>query len=349
MLPTLLSAVYFFLIASDRYESEARFVVRSSARPEVSGGMTFLVQLGLAKSQDDSFIVQDFMTSRDAIDQLRQRLPLAEMFDREGADFLARYPSLLYRPANERFYKYFQRMVSVIHVEKSGISTLRVQAFRADDARRIAETLLTLSEELINRLNQRLQSDAVASSQGDLEKAQERLVRAQAALTDFRNKELILDPAQNAVALAELIGQLSAELASTQAQIIQMRSGSAGSPQLQPLQRKAAALQEQIARERARIAADTGGLASRIAAYERLSLEREFANKMTAAAEAELVRSRTEASRQMLYLERIVEPHLADYSTEPKRARSVATIFGANLLLLLIGWLILSGVREHAQ
>ena len=245
--------------------------------------MTFLVQLGLARSQDDSFIVHDFMTSRDAIDQLMQRLPLAAMFDRAGADFLARYPSLLYGPTKERFYKYFQHMVSVIHIETSGISTLRVQAFRADDARHIAETLLTLSEELVNRLNQRLQSDAIASSQADLEKAQERLVQAQAALTDFRNKELMLDPAQNAVALAELIGQLSAELASTQAQLIQMRSGSAGSPQLQTLQRKAAALQEQIARERARIAADSGGLAKRIAAYERLSLEREFANKMTSA------------------------------------------------------------------
>ena len=84
-------------------------------------------------------------------------------------------------------------------------------------------------------------------------------------------------------------------------------------------------------------------------AYERLSLEREFANKMTSAAEAELVRSRAEASRQLLYLERISEPNLADDSTQPKRIPSVVTVFAANLLLVLVGWLILSGVREHAQ
>jgi capsular polysaccharide transport system permease protein len=114
------------------------------------------------------------------------------------------------------------------------------------------------------------------------------------------------------------------------------------------LQRKAAAIEEQIAQERARIANDTGGLAKRIANYERLSLEREFANRMTSATEAELVRARTEASRQMLYLERIVEPNLADFSTEPKRIRLVSTVFAANVLLLLIGWLIYSGVREHA-
>jgi capsular polysaccharide transport system permease protein len=347
-LPALLWALYCFLIATDRYESEAQFVVRTSARPEVSGGIAFLVQLGLAKSQDDSFIVQEYMGSRDAIDQLRERLPLAQIFDPPEADFLARFPSILYRNNSERFFKYFRQMVTVTHVEKSGIATLRVQAFRPGDAQLVAKTLLTLGEELINRLNERLQTDAIAVSKVDLQKAQERLVEAQAALTDFRNKELILDPGKNAVALAELIGQLSAELASTQAQIIEMRSSSGGSPLLLTLQRKAVALQEQIDRERARIAADTGGLATRIAAYERLTLEREFANKMTKAAEAELQRSRAEASRQLLYLERITEPNLADYSTQPKRFQSALTVFAANFLLALVGWLIFSGVREHA-
>jgi hypothetical protein len=32
-LPTLLAAFYYFFIAADRYESEARFVVRSASRP----------------------------------------------------------------------------------------------------------------------------------------------------------------------------------------------------------------------------------------------------------------------------------------------------------------------------
>src|SRR5262249_40712782 len=153
--------------------------------------------------------VRDFMTSRDAVDQLRQQLPLAKIFARDEADFLARYPSPIYGPSNERFYKYFQSMVSVIHVDKTGISTLRVQAFRADDANRIAEAMLRLSEELINRLNRRLQTDSISASQSDLEKAQQRLLQAQAKLTQFRNRELIVDPGKNAVALADLIAQLS--------------------------------------------------------------------------------------------------------------------------------------------
>ena len=131
------------------------------------------------------------------------------------------------------------------------------------------------------------------------------------------------------------------------AQITELSTGSSGSPQLPGLRRKEAALDQQIAEERSRIGKDSGGLAKRIGDYERLNLEREFANRRVSAAEAELVRAREEAARQQLYLERVVEPNLPDYSNQPERIRLTFTVFFANLLLLLIGWLVYSGVREH--
>lgn len=349
LLPTFLAALYFFAIASDQYESEAHFVVRSASRPETPGGLAILIQLGFGRSQDDSFIVQEFITSRDAVRQLGERLPLATFFDRPGVDFLAGYPSILYGPEIEQFYKYFRRMVSVVHVEKTGITTLRVHAFRPNDARDIAETLLRLSEELINRINRRLQSDAVENSLLDVRHAEARVIEAQTRLTEFRNQEMTIDPLQNAIALAELIAKLSSELGATQAQIAEMKVETSASPLLFGLRRKAAALEEQIAVERNRVAKGSDNLAARIANYERLLLEREFANRMLGAAEAALERARAEAMRQLLYLERIVDPHLSDDSTQPKRLRSVVTVMVANLILLAIGWLMFWGVREHAS
>lgn len=347
--PTLLAAIYYGLIAADQYESEAQFVVRSAARPEFPGGLSFLVQLGLARSQDDSFVVQQFLTSRDAIERLRVKVPLEAMFNRDGADFLARFPSIFYGPEAEEFYLYFQRMVSVVHIDKTGISTLRVHAFRADDAHAIAATLLLLGEELVNRLNKRLQVDAIGASQTELVNAQARLVGAQTALTEFRNRELMIDPAKNAVALAERIARLSADLGTTQAQISEARAGTATGPQLVVLQRKARSIEEQIARERGSIADDREGLAARIAAYERLVLDREFASRMLASSEAELARARSDAMRQLLYLERVVEPHRPDWPTQPRRTRIILTVFAANCLLLMTAWLLYSGLREHAQ
>lgn len=348
LLPTILCAVYYFAIAADQYQSEAHFVVRSPAKPDASSGLSFLVQLGLVKSQDDSFIVQDFITSRDAMKALAAAIPLEELYSRRGADFLARYPSILYGATEEQLYKYYKQMVSVIHTDKTGITTLKADAFQPEDAHLIAETLLKLSEDLVNQINRRLQTDAIANSLAELSTAQERVIGAQTALTEFRNKEMIVDPQQSAVALAELIAHFSSELGAVQAQIAELKSGSSGSPQMGSLQRRAAALEQQILQERSKIAQNKGGLAARIAAYERLVLEREFANRTLGAAEAELVRTRAEAARQLLYLERIVAPNRPDYATLPMRLRKVITFLVINVLLLCLAWLVFSGVREHA-
>ena len=346
-LPTWLAIVYFGLIATDQYESEARFVVKSASRQNMPVGLTMLTSLGLMRSQDDSYAVQDFIKSRDAIARLRPILPLDSMFRVAHADFLARFPSILYRDREEEFYSYFQRMVSATHSGTTGVTTLKVRAFDPTDARAIAASLLDQGEALVNRMNARAKSDAIRVAQADLEQSQQRLIAAQLALTTFRNRELTIDPAHNAATLGELIAQLSAELAATRAQIRELQAGSGASPQMPGLKRKEVALEQQIAQERARIGKDSGGLADRVADYERLSLERDFAQKRLATAEAELVRARDEAARQQLYLERVVEPHVPDYSTQPERIRLTLTVLFANLLLLLIGWLVYSGLREH--
>lgn len=346
-LPTWFAILYFGVMATDQYESEARFVVKSATRQNMPAGLSLLTSLGLGRSQDDSYAVQDFVKSRDAIARLRPLLPLEQMFRDAHADFLARFPSILFRDREEEFYSYFQHMVSVVHSTTTGVTTLKVRAFAAADARAIATALLDQGEELVNRMNARARADAMKVAQAELHQAQQRLIDAQLALTAFRNRELTVDPTRNAASLGELIAQLSGELAATRAQIRELSIGSGASPQMPGLRRKETALEQQIAQERASIGRDAGGLANRIADYERLSLERDFAQKRVTAAEAELVRAREEAARQQLYLERVVEPGLPDYPMHPERIRLTLTVFFGNLLLLLIGWLVWSGTREH--
>lgn len=346
-LPTWLAALYFGLISADQYQSEARFVVKSATSQNAPPGLSMLRSLGLGRSQGDAYAVQDFITSRDAIARLSPLLPLEKIYGAADADFLARFPSILYRNNEERFYAYFQHMVSVVHLTSTGVTTLKVRAFEPADARAIAAALLEQGEALVNRMNERGKADALRSAHAELDTAQQRLIAAQLAQTAFRNRELTIDPASNAASLGELIGQLSSELAATQAQIRELSIGSTASPQMPGLRRRVTALEQQIVEERARIGKDSGGLAHRIADYETLKLERDFAEKRVNVAETELVRAREEAARQQLYLERVVEPNLPDYPTQPERLRLTAMVLFANLLALLIGWLVYSGLREH--
>jgi capsular polysaccharide transport system permease protein len=86
-----------------------------------------------------------------------------------------------------------------------------------------------------------------------------------------------------------------------------------------------------------------------VAEFERLSLEHEFATRSLAAAAAGLESARSEARRQLLYLERVVEPHLSDHATRPYRIRNIVVTFAGSLVIFLIAWLVASGVREHAH
>ncbi len=99
--------------------------------------------------------------------------------------------------------------------------------------------------------------------------------------------------------------------------------------------------------EKKRIGGTAQALAPLIADYERLVLEREFADRTLASALASLESARSEAQRQQLYLERVVEPHASDYPTQPKRimwiAISIALSFAAYTILRTL----LDNVREH--
>lgn len=350
IVPTLLATVYFGLIASDRYVSVASFVVRSASSHGSAGSLgSFLKVTGIVQSQDDAFAVHEFMISREAVREVEEKLPLRKMYALEGVDFLSRYPSLIFGASHEELYRYYRNMVEVTVHPASGISTLKVQAFTPDDAQTIARTLLDLGEKVVNRMNARIQQDAVRFAEADVIRTQERLIASQIALTAFRNRELMIDPGKSSVAMMNLVGQLSTDLASTLSHIREIEALSPDSPQLPSLHRRVAALQGQIDQERGRVSTHSDGLADKIAEFERLSLEHGFATRAQTAAISALENARIEARRQHLYLERVVEPHLSDDPGRPYRVRNIAVTFGGGLVLFLIVWLVASGVREHGH
>jgi len=349
-LPSLGAAAYFGLIASDRYVSEASFVVRSAAKPAMSGGLGSFLQLaGITRSQDDTFAVHEFMVSRDAVSQLKAALPLRDMFNRPEADFLSAYPSILFAGTDEDLYAYFKYAVTISYSSTTGISQLQVDAFRPEDAQAIAEQLLTLSEALVNRMNQSIHEDAVGFAEQDVADAQDRLIHSQALVTAFRNRELTIDPNAGAKMLVELTGKLSAELAALRARIAELEASAPQSPMLPGLRARAAAIEEQLSREGEQISAsgEDAGLARKMSEYESLMIAHEFANEDLGRALAALELSRGEARKQQLFLERVVQPSRPDASNAPHRMKSFLAILAANLILALVGWFVWTGVREH--
>lgn len=318
-LPTCLAVAYFTLFAADRYESEARFVLRSPGRTISAQLPNILQAAGIARASDDGYIVREFLESRDAMEVLEKNAALKAAYAAGGRDLIWKFPNLFTPTTEEGLYWHYQRMMSAEFDNTTGVSTLRTQAFTPEAAQRLAAALLKSAESLVNRLNERARQDAIRVADAEVERMTARTLAAQTALTAFRERERLVDPSQVTLAVLEIIARLSVEAATLSVQIGELEKTSRNSPQITPLRSRRSAIEAQIATERHRLAGDAQAIAPRIAEYERLMLEREFAAKALITAMTALETARVEALRQQIYLEKVATPARPDYPIYPWR------------------------------
>jgi capsular polysaccharide transport system permease protein len=287
--------------------------------------------------------------SRDAVADLSAAHDRRAMLDRPGADFIARYPRPFESRSFESLYKNYKRFVTVGYDSQTGISTLRVKAFRAADAQEIADTLLMDGEALINRLNDRAMADAVTQAGRRVAEAREQSAEAETMLTAFRNHERVIDPDRASVVDLDLAGKLQGQISTLRAERAGLAASAPESPQLPVLDRRIGAYEAQLEAERTRGAGQADSLAPKIGEYERLTLERDIAVKSLESAVASLEAARVEARSKQLYLERVVPPNIPDRAEQPRRLTSVLTVLISALVAYAIISLVSAGFREHRQ
>ena len=347
-LPTAIAAIYYFLFAADIYVTEARFIVRSSTRSQSGGLLGQLMQTtGFAKSDDDTFAVHDYIMSRDALRELMAHQNIRAVYSRPEADFFMRHPGPLGNDTFESLFDYYQNRVSVTFDHSTGISTLKVKTFRPEDSKAVSLALLNLGEEVVNRLNQRERQDAIDTAAADVTFSEKRVVEARTKISDFRQKETQLDPARSSSMQVDLIGKLEGEATNLRSQLNEIIAASPNSPNVLILRNRITAVEGQINAERVKSASSVN--ATKLADYERLQIEREFADKAFASATASLETARIDAQRRQLYLARVVLPDLADMAALPNRWMSIFTMFITTLLLYGVSRLFIAGVKEHAE
>lgn len=349
ILPTLVVAAYYFLIAADQYQSEADFVVRTNGQnASAPSSLSQVLGLGgLSGDQAGARSVNDYLVSHDAVAALGRSIDLVAVFRRPGVDPISRLHQD--RPAPETLLKYFRGKVKVALSSETGITTLTVRAFRPDDALRITRTLLDLGEARVNTFNQRALENSLSVARTQLREAEAGVAQAQGSVTNFRQDARDIDPERSGTAQISLSTSLQQQLAEARAQLASMSAAvSADSPQRVALAAQVRALEAQVAAVQGHLAGGHGAMAPGLGAFESLRLRQAFAAKRYEAAAAALEAARTEAEKQQMFVVRVVEPNLPVKSLYPQRVRNVATVFFGLLLAYAIGWLILAGVREHA-
>jgi capsular polysaccharide transport system permease protein len=349
VVPTAWALVYYGLIASDVYISESRFVIRSPQRQTQGDIMGALLQgSGLSRAQDDSYSVNDYILSRDALAELDKELGVIKAYSSANVDFVGRFPGFDWDRSFEAFHRYWQKKVTVDFDPASSISVLRVRAYTAQDSQKVNDLLLKLGERLVNDLNERSRLDLVQFAEREVRLAEEKVREASLRLSSYRGKQAVYEPDKQASLQLQGVAKLQEELIATEGQLAQLRKLSPGNPQVPALVSKAEGLRGAIANESGKVTGG-GSFSARAPDFERLSLDKGFAERYLATALTGLETARSDAQRKQLYLERLVKPNLPDAPVEPRRIRSIFTVIVLSLIAWGVASLLVASIREHVD
>jgi capsular polysaccharide transport system permease protein len=353
LIPSLCFLFYCGFIASDEYVAEARLTVRGSQDQKSAGldasSIIGKITGGSSKSTvQDAFIVLNYIKSRAIVADLGGRDFLERAYSRSDADFVSRLP----KGADlEELWKYWKGKVKVSLDTMSGIVTLQVQAYTPEDATKIAQAVVDLSEQLVNNVSRRSRSDAVERAESEVKLAAQKLAHARQQLLEFRNKNVLIDPLTKAKSIGEMIGQLTAERLELDGNLRSMAGVLAADSPSQRLQRlRLTTLDEQIASLKQKLtdskASDT--VSAQLAAFEELELSEKFTEKMYTVAQASYEKARQERDKQLLYLVVVVRPTTPESATYPEVALTSGLFFSSLIILWGIGALLIAAIRDQA-
>jgi len=330
LLPVVVASIYYLFIASHQYVAEFRFTVKDTSQSSAATPTSLLSMIGgvAGPSTTENYVVADFLTSRQAAEELQKRIKVVDLYSRPDVDWLSRFNGS--RPM-EWFIPYWQKMVTASYDQVTGIAVAQVRAFSPEDALLIANTLVALSEELVNQISNRARTDAVTFAQREVDRAEERLKAIRAKLTEYRSRVGVIDPATSVVASNSLLIQtLRSNLAALETQLasLKLQSLQPSAPVMVSLQNQIRSTKEQLQAVEGTVGKSTDGkaLSAVIAEYEQLDLERQFAQTMLAGATTALDQARASSASQHLYITPYVRPSLPQSAIYPRPLMSILTV-----------------------
>jgi capsular polysaccharide transport system permease protein len=342
----LLSTLYWGLLADRRYVSEAHVLVENVQTPGPSLELSSL--FGGSPASKDILMLRDHLLSADMLLALDRKLRLREHYS-SSYDVFSR---MLYRDEPlEWFLRHYQSRVEVLYDDYTGVLLIRAQAYSPQMAHAIASAMLQEGERFMNELGHKLAREQVAFAEQEVRSSSERLARARQALLAYQNRYGLVSPTAMVESISAVAARLESELSSLQARRTAAATYLAPTaPELVTLNSQIGALEQQVKKERARVAspAKGGEALNRVAEeYERMLLEAGFEQDLYRTALAALERARMDASRMLKKISVLQVPTLPEYSLEPARLYTITLFILGTLILAGLAQLVLTIIREH--
>ena len=356
--PALLTSLYMAFIAADQYHSSASFAVRSIEAGGATDILGMFNQASSGSTVSDSYILMDYVLSERMVSAADRRFKLEDVYASRGLDYYYGIGSDL---AIEDKLAYWRNMVNVNFDHASGIMQVTVRAFDPRQAQAIAQFIVDQSDNLVNSLSLSARNDVLRAAQDEVLAGEARLAKARAALRDYRDKSQEISPEEGAKLAVQLIASLEQQLTQLYADLATAKSQmSEDTPRIRVLRTRIESLEQQLAVERQRLGTgerrpanatantDSPDVAGRIAEFEELDTEREFAERAYTAALASLEKSRLDANNRQRYLALFIEPTLSELAQYPSRLLDAFLVTAGLLFAWGIGVMSYYNIRDRA-
>ncbi len=348
LLLCLLAVMYWGVIASDRYVSEAHVIIQqmdmASAQPT---GLSTLLGTSGGTNRGDQLLLRDHLLSVDMLEKLDADLDLREHYSDRRHDLISRMWSA--DISREWFHRYYLSRVTVDFDEYAGVLVIRTEAFSPEKARAMTSKLMEEGERYMNMVARRLAQEQVSFLETQVGQISERVMQARQAVLAYQNERNLVSPQGTAENVFGIINQLEGQLTTLNTQ----RGALLGylNPQnssVIEIDLQVASVKKQIARQQARLTSSERQTLNRaVEEFTRLQMNAEFAQDMYKTSLGALEKGRVDSVRTVKMVSVLQSPTQPQYPMEPRRIYNTAVCIVATLMLAGIVSLLSTIIREH--
>ncbi|MFC3051691.1 Wzz/FepE/Etk N-terminal domain-containing protein [Kordiimonas pumila] len=340
-----LAAVYYALIASDRYVTEARIYVKSSnASSSVMPQLQMLT--GAQGDSQDAVMINAFFQSRDLMELMEKEVSFSDHFSHSGADFLSR----LKDGANaEDRLEYFKKRLSASVSPDSGLIVVRGQGFTPEFSHKFVEAVIRAGEAFINSTGQKIATEEIAFVEKELNRSRDALARARDKLLSFQNDNGLLNAEATGASMQKVVSEMEAELVRLHTEEKALSSYlNSGAAELVTLRSRIEAIENQLKQERQKLAStDETSINEVNATYQELEMELKFATDLYQTSLVALEKARVESYHKLKHVVVVQSPAIPDSAEYPRKLYDLITLFVTLSLAYGVVMMIFATIREH--
>ena len=345
---SILSGIYWFFIASDRYVSDAQVIIQ---RTDLGGGQptdfSSLLTGGSNNNRGDQLLLRNYLLSEDMLKKLDAKLHLREHYSNSSHDPLSR---MYDKDASwETFYQYYQTRVSVDYDDYAGVLDIHAQAYDPKTAQAITKMLTAEGEHFMNTIAHNLAQAQVDFLEKQVVIMNDRVNETRDKVIDYQNKNNTASPMVAAETISAILAKLESDKTALQTQRSALQSYLISDyPTIVEMGQQIAAIDKQIAEEKAKLTTSKGQSLNRaVVDFTRLEAEATFAQDVYKTALVALEKGRIEATRTINKVSILQQPTQPEDSLQPRRLyRTVLFTILAFLCAGLVSLLTLI-VRDH--